>query len=762
MSKNQLHRIEMKAIRTEAIEKIENNGRINWGKDNLYGQFLNGLYYDNSVHGGIINQKVNFITSGGLKSTDETILNNFGAAYDLTEIYVSAIKDIEISDSCYLRFKKNSAGNWVTSIIDFELIRVNENGYFEYSEDWSVKQQSEKQNYKTYKNIINVDLENDTECLMQIMTRPKQRYIKNGRKAELTKNYYPTPNYSGAIIPIQAGIKMSFFTFSEVVNGFKAGTLINLANGVPDNEEEENKILRRLKTDSADEENWGGLIVTFSDGKDREPRVSQINGNDLDKRYDASKKDVLKEIMIAHGVISPALFGVLAETMFGSNDEMETAFVLFQENYAKNRQKLFLDSVNWAQQKLNGFTGKIETNEPKLILTQSKPEEKPAATFSNEDQILVQLMKCGIDRKTIEERASLDFSLDLKDSDYLETFKKEAFAPNLTDDQKLILSMIKEGRSYSDVSKAVGKGGVYVSQQLVTLGELKLLDGWKVTPQGFNLSFNNEDFKVFYSYELKATAPKLVPGGKSRPFCETLIGLNRLYTREEIETISLNVGRDVWTYRGGWYHNPETEVNTPSCRHEWRVIITQNSDGSKALTVPPNLTIDKIKKETVSNIAKDLGLVDVKSSYGKIAGNIGGEVKFVKVGDVYKMSKSLKIDESKYKDNPEKLAQIIRHEMRHIYQSEKMGFYIKGDQMYWQNRPHISIGKYNRIINKVAKAKTKEEFDKYSKEYNELPWEKDANTYMEKLIFNQDKPFIETIEEPLMIDLIQLPEQLQK
>jgi hypothetical protein len=605
----------MKAIRTEAIEKIENSGRINWGKDNLYAQFLNGLYYDNSVHGGIINQKVNFITSGGLKSTDETILNNFGAAYDLTEIYVSAIKDIEISDSCYLRFKKNSAGNWVTSIIDFELIRVNENGYFEYSEDWSVKQQSEKQNYKTYKNIINVDLENDTECLMQIMTRPKQRYIKNGRKAELTKNYYPTPNYSGAIIPIQAGIKMSFFTFSEVVNGFKAGTLINLANGLPDSEEEENKILARLKTDSADEENWGGLIVTFSDGKDREPRVSQINGNDLDKRYDASKKDVLKEIMIAHGVISPALFGVLAETMFGSNDEMETAFVLFQENYAKNRQKLFLDSVNWAQQKLNGFTGKIEAETSKLTLDQNVEEDNATAVainqmsplvatkllnsmtpneirrlgklpeiangdtiqqsvFSNEDQILVQLMKCGIDRKSIEERASLDFSLDLKDSDYLETFKKEAFAPNLTDDQKLILSMIKEGRSYSDVSKAVGKGGVYVSQQLVTLGELKLLDGWKVTPQGENVSIDANEFKVFYSYELKATAPKLVPGGKSRPFCETLIGLNRLYTREEIETISLNVGRDVWTYRGGWYHNPETEVNTPSCRHEWRVIIS--------------------------------------------------------------------------------------------------------------------------------------------------------------------------------------------
>jgi hypothetical protein len=48
-----------------------------------------------------------------------------------------------------------------------------------------------------------------------------------------------------------------------------------------------------------------------------------------------------------------------------------------------------------------------------------------------------------------------------------------------------------------------------------------------------------------------------------------LLELNRTYTRQDIDNISVRVDRDVWKYRGGWYTNPETHVTTPYCRHEW-------------------------------------------------------------------------------------------------------------------------------------------------------------------------------------------------
>jgi hypothetical protein len=59
----------------------------------------------------------------------------------------------------------------------------------------------------------------------------------------------------------------------------------------------------------------------------------------------------------------------------------------------------------------------------------------------------------------------------------------------------------------------------------------------------------------------------------SRDFCRQLIDLDRLYTRNEINLISSQVGRDVWTERGGWYTKKGTDTATPYCRHIWQQVI---------------------------------------------------------------------------------------------------------------------------------------------------------------------------------------------
>ena len=32
---------------------------------------------------------------------------------------------------------------------------------------------------------------------------------------------------------------------------------------------------------------------------------------------------------------------------------------------------------------------------------------------------------------------------------------------------------------------------------------------------------------------------------------------------------------DVWTYKGGWYHDPARDVNVPQCRHYWSQVIVK-------------------------------------------------------------------------------------------------------------------------------------------------------------------------------------------
>jgi hypothetical protein len=80
----------------------------------------------------------------------------------------------------------------------------------------------------------------------------------------------------------------------------------------------------------------------------------------------------------------------------------------------------------------------------------------------------------------------------------------------------------------------------------------------------------DEAFEIRYRYDLRpdATGGKIIP--TTRDFCRTLINLNKLYTRQDIDQMSSIMGFSVWERRGGWYTLPNTDVSRPSCRHIWQ------------------------------------------------------------------------------------------------------------------------------------------------------------------------------------------------
>lgn len=86
---------------------------------------------------------------------------------------------------------------------------------------------------------------------------------------------------------------------------------------------------------------------------------------------------------------------------------------------------------------------------------------------------------------------------------------------------------------------------------------------------------------------------------ETRAFCEKLLELNRIFTREDINAISSRVDRDVWKYKGGWYTNPETGVTTPFCRHEWVQQITIKRPSVETAPEAPLIEVGEIKIQTI-------------------------------------------------------------------------------------------------------------------------------------------------------------------
>ena len=62
---------------------------------------------------------------------------------------------------------------------------------------------------------------------------------------------------------------------------------------------------------------------------------------------------------------------------------------------------------------------------------------------------------------------------------------------------------------------------------------------------------------------------------KNRPFCARMLDIakRKVWSRSDIENISMRLGYSVWDRRGGWYTLPGTNEHRPYCRHEWKVLI---------------------------------------------------------------------------------------------------------------------------------------------------------------------------------------------
>jgi hypothetical protein len=141
----------------------------------------------------------------------------------------------------------------------------------------------------------------------------------------------------------------------------------------------------------------------------------------------------------------------------------------------------------------------------------------------------------------------------------------------LGDIEKNVLQMLMDGEDANAIAQANNRTLGEIAKIIDELSTLEVYQKGNVTSLGESVLQEIEapiaQYEVRYSYQVRLDVPPVKT--ESREFCTRLMNLNRLYTREEIESISQRVDRDVWRYRGGWYTNPDTGRSTPWCRHQW-------------------------------------------------------------------------------------------------------------------------------------------------------------------------------------------------
>ena len=642
-------KLESMSFRKDFVLPIEEQDRmlgfIKWGKKNDYPYFLVDLYNGSAWHQGIIKNKTHYIAGGGLEVVSGELarfIANPYSDFNMNEIVEQLAFDYELFGAFAVKGTWNREGTrvavWEYLAIDAIRISSDERMYY-LSDDWTVQQQSaEKTNLRT---LPALDEQNKVGSFVLYYKDP----AKKGRKEH---GVYPKPPYQGGITSIQTDCDISKFHMYELQNGFKSGTMITFMDGFPETQEEAESFKNQIKNPASAIENSGDIIITFAPSADQAPKVDNLTGNDLDKRYDMLEDSVQQNILVAHSVVAPSLFGVAPEGSFNAAESADL-FEIFKKTYVETRQKRIEWILNYMV-KLSGETGVIKLKDVTPIGTTQEPTAAaPVGDIpANETQVDVaksalngaqiaslidvvakikeglltpesalsivlasfptideaqarrivglqpgaqQMSSCKFDHQDDEIGYFAQYGESADDYKVYATFPIEWDTPSadvfskqeqlfatiaeisaeLNDFDKNVLKLIGDGEDSNGIAKALNTNIEEIAKSMARLMKWDILVKGEVTDLGKQLVSEEqipiERFEVRYGYRTRLDVPPAKSG--SRQFCERLMSLNRLYSRDEINTISSRVDRDVWRYRGGWYTNPDTGTSTPWCRHEW-------------------------------------------------------------------------------------------------------------------------------------------------------------------------------------------------
>lgn len=591
-SENSISVINFDNDKVPTFKEERNKDWIKFGENNDYPDYLINLFNLSAKHNAIVTGKVHYICGGGL-TVDKDCTNAAQEAKmlqlindsDFEELAIKLETDIRLFGGCYVEVLPNRIGGVAEeNHIEFQKIRISKNkDFFWYSNDWTKYRQTAEET--GLRKIEKYNPKTKTGLLHYKQYRPGN-------------NIYPLPEYIGAIPYIEIDHEIANFHLNNVKNGFVGGTMLSFNNGVPTTEEQKN-IEQRVKRKFTGTDNGGQLIITFSPDKDKAPTVLPLLPNDFDKQFLQLNETVTQEIFTGHKITSLALFGIKEAKGLGSKDELQQAFSLFQNGFINTAQKELEGILNDLLE-IGGFprcikivkTQPIEATVPedKLYEVMTRDEIRAKAglppleaqgqqlkdQFHNHYSI-ESFKSVGVPKSnyTIVSSREVENATDVLLKEI--AFYKEKFVEYDKIERSILDLINKDGRiSIEDISKAINEKVEDVKKTYNNLVERKLLsvstgELTKLTPEAKTIIEQEpaptNNVEVLYSYEERKNLPPLLT--ESRDFCQELIGLDKLYTRAEIEMISKSEGRDVWATRGGWFHNTKLNQTTPYCRHIW-------------------------------------------------------------------------------------------------------------------------------------------------------------------------------------------------
>jgi hypothetical protein len=326
------------AMPQEAVEKETPKGFVTFGEANLFPNYLIDLYYSSPVHSALTMSIAFMIAGKEFKSS------NLAAQREIDRLKLNAIRrpitlDAKMHGGYYLEIIWSVDRSTIAKInhLPYENVRLavaNDEDVIPgvyYSKDWNDTRK--KKNIPAFIPMYNPTskAEEPSQVLFVGIMTPGSAY-------------YPKPDYYSAINYIEITRDISEFYRAFLSNGMAPSYFLHMNNGIPDPEEQ--MAIRRNWETMVGAKKAGKVVFTFNESADRAPRLDLVPMSDADKQWQELSVQSRENILAAHRVTSPLLFGIRDAGGLGSNaDEMKQAYRIFNKNIIEPYQQIVTESI---------------------------------------------------------------------------------------------------------------------------------------------------------------------------------------------------------------------------------------------------------------------------------------------------------------------------------------------------------------------------------------------------------------------------------
>ena len=574
----ELLKIDFAETKLPKFKEQKSKGFISYGEKNDFPQSLLEFYMRAPKHGAIVRTKARFVSGDEcvIEGSEEAqkVLNYVNPYEGLHELKAKLALDFEIFNGLCFEVHYNRIGQ-ISALyhVDFSKVRTLDHKSYQYTEDWQKYKAEDIKHYPAFNPVT---------------AEPYSVQLYYAREYQAGLGVYPLPPYQHALQYVEIEVEIANFHNNNIRNGFSNGTLVQLFKGQP-SPEQARIFERKFKERTVGTDNAGGVLIQFNENNEQPATINHLQPSNMDEQFLMLNETVQSEIVIAHA-IPPVLAGLKTEGALGQRNELIEAYEIFHKQYVNHRQRKIdycLQSV--LRQVYPGIT--IETRSAEFIgldyveLYQAglvTRDEAREALGMAPVEIVTPVATSFNTQNECKRWNEQDIDLFLKFGEPASNFEDVTMKfAELGKDEMKVLSVVSadDQTSIDEISEITKIGTDEVTKILKKLQESGKIN-WtnnaiRITDIGkkdINDTGKLPKLELRWKYTLDPDALPLQPGGKSREFCIKMTDAARLYSRQDIETLTARLGYDVWTRRGGWYTVPESDppLHVPHCRHYWK------------------------------------------------------------------------------------------------------------------------------------------------------------------------------------------------